>query len=101
MQRKNIPQIREGTNNTTAEQVKAKIFIFLWILLFVVVMILSIVMYDKDHKVMLTLVPIATAFPCAAKVNKNMRKLQEAKEREKIYIRRDADDPQKKKKKKK
>ena len=101
MQRKNIPQIREGTNNTTGEQVKAKVYIFLWILLFAIVMILSIVMYDKDHKIMLTLVPIATAFPCAAKVNKNLRKLQEEKDREKIYIRRDAEEPKKKKKKKK
>ena len=76
MQRRNIPEIKEGTNNTVGEQVKAKVFIFLWIILFVAVMILSIVMYDKDHKVMFTLLPIATAFPCAMKVNKNMRKLQ-------------------------
>lgn len=100
MARNNGPLIREGTNNTTAEQVKAKVFIFLWILLFLLVMILSIVMYDKEHRILLTLVPIATAFPCAMKVNKNMRKLQEEKEREKIYIRRDAEEPVKKKKKK-
>ena len=99
MQRRNIPQIKEGTNNTVTEQVRAKVFVFLWILLFVVVMILSIVMYDKDHKVMFTLLPIATAFPCAMKVNKNLRKLQEAQEREKIYIRRDAEEQKKKKKK--
>jgi hypothetical protein len=96
MLKKNIPKIQEATNNTTTEQVKAKIFIFLWILMFVVVMILSIVMYDPKHRVMFTLLPIAMAFPCAMKVNKNVRKLNDEKEREKIFIRRDADSGKKK-----
>ena len=91
MQKKNIPRIQEATNNTTTEQVKAKIFIFLWILMFVVVMVLSIALYDPEHKILFTLLPIAMAFPCAIKVNKNVRRLNEEKEREKILIRRDAD----------
>ena len=91
-------QNKEGTNNTVYEQVRYKFFIFLWVLLFVVVMVLSVVLYDKDHKVLFTLIPFATAFPCAMKVNKNYRKLQEEKEREKIYIRRDVETKKKKKK---
>ena len=95
--KKNLsPNLKEGSNNTTSEQVRAKVFIFLWVLMFVVVMILSIVMYDEKHKVMFTLLPIAMAFPCAMKVNKNVRKLNEEREREKIYVRRDAEPPRKK-----
>ena len=89
-------QNKEGSNNTTMEQLRYKIFAFLWVLLFVAVMILSIAMYDKDHRIMFTLLPIATAFPCAMKVNKNLRRLNEEKEREKIYVRRDVT-PKKKK----
>lgn len=89
-------QNKEGSNNTTMEQLRYKIFAFLWVLLFVAVMILSIAMYDKDHRIMFTLLPIATAFPCAMKVNKNLRRLNEEKEREKIYVRRDVN-PKKKK----
>ncbi len=75
-----------GSSNTTMTQFGLKVKIFLWILLFVVVIVLSVVAYDKDHKLLMTILPIATAFPCAINVNKNMKKLNEAKEEEKIYV---------------
>lgn len=75
-----------GSSNTTMTQFGIKVKIFLWIILFVAVMILSVATYDKDHKVLMTVLPIATAIPCAINVNKNMKKLNEAKEAEKIYV---------------
>ncbi|MBQ3924358.1 MAG: hypothetical protein II696_02435 [Firmicutes bacterium] len=75
-----------GSSNTTMTQFGIKVKIFLWIVLFVAVMVLSVVAYDKDHKFLMTALPIATAIPCAINVNKNMKKLSAAKEEEKIYI---------------
>ena len=75
-----------ASNNTTMTQVWLKVKICLWVAVFAAVMILTVVGYDPEHKVLMTLLPIATAIPCAIKVNQNMKKLREAKEQEKIYI---------------
>lgn len=63
-----------------------KVKIFLWVLLFLAVMVLSVVAYDSEHKFLMGILPIATAIPCAINVNKNMKKLNAAKEEEKIYV---------------
>ena len=75
-----------GSNNTTMTQFAIKLKIFAWVALFVVVMVLTITMYDKEHRFLMGILPIATVFPCVYNINKNLKKLEQAKEAEKIYI---------------
>lgn len=101
MQKNKLPRQKEGTNNTTMEQMACRVKIFIWVLFFIVVIVLSTKGYDPKYKVMFTLMPIAFSIPAAWRVQVLSTKLRNLKESEKFYVTREVQTGKVKKDKKK
>lgn len=101
MQKNGLPRQKDGSNNTTMEQMACKVKIFIWIAFFILIIVLSTKGYDPNHKVMFVLMPIAFSIPAAWRVQVLSLRLRNLKESEKFYITREVTPSKIKKKKNK